>query len=301
MKKCSDNFICAKFIYILLLLCFFCFLFWCNLCVCAVASLWVWLSSDFHLWQREKAKKNELLLFHFFCCVSCLYFSSDGWTLDIGHRPQFVIIPCSVLRVRWAICGAWHCGDAVIFAFFLFGSSAFFVCELNSHFVIKCVCVWVCMHSVPFVIVVGRRDFCRWFQCCCCCCYFGRRSSFIVCGHCQKRKMSIREMYKQWKMTQTNCTATHKELEFVWPLTLGSIPFDSVHYEMFLCLTDSIDVSNSSFIPKSHTPIFLSLSRSLSFWLTAAIKVWSSICRVYGLCFVLVLQFFENWIWCAVE
>lgn len=179
------------------------------ICECAVVSLWVWLSSDFHLWQSEKAKKERIIVIPFLLLRFLAVFFKR-W-MDIGHRTSATVCHYSMLGATCELCymwrmTLWRCGN---FCFFSVRFECFFLCELNSHFVIKCVCV--CMHSVPFVIVVGRRDFCRWFQYCCycCCCYFSRRSSFIVCGHCQKRKMSIREMYKQWKMTQTNCTATH--------------------------------------------------------------------------------------------
>lgn len=116
-------------------------------------------------YQQKKMtrKSNEVLLFYFFSCISWMYFSYDRWTsATVCHYSMLSATCASYYMWRMTL---WRCGNFR----FLFAPFHRFTMFLNiffySHFMwekesVLCLCV----HSVPFVIIVARRDFCRWYE-----------------------------------------------------------------------------------------------------------------------------------------
>lgn len=117
-----------------------------------------------------------------FCCIfyffSCYYRNVFfiRW-MDIGHGLSFILwyVMCALcfIHVGFYIYGAWHTLAMRQFSFF---PSHFFCARFL--YVCVCVCEWVSVYSLPFVIVA------RWTRVFFVCAV----DRFVICDHCQKEK-----------------------------------------------------------------------------------------------------------------
>lgn len=183
--------------------------------------------------------------------------------------------------------GAWHTGDAAIFDFFpsvcvsvftvyfIFSLRFSFqfrvsVCEQEQEqyvFIYVCVRVYsICCHLLLLSLDVYaffcsrcyRHRHCR----CCCCCFCW---SFRYLWPLSERKMSIEEIQTMKNDTKRNCIHSYNKevnstdrpfsIPILCPARTFPLSFSllMIFFSWFiLCSTDSIDVSNSSFISKLH-------------------------------------------------